>query len=151
MRPIDECIFKSNEEFLWLLDSLNSSSEQYERLRILCRLNGYLRFLFFEILEENVQNASGGDLSTLICGIPVVIEKSIDLCEISSEEREVICGIVMDSLSLALLMARKLGRDGYISEVVRDIQAKLQEKSELDDELRILLRSFSDSFIRLFR
>lgn len=150
MRLTDECILRLNEEFLRLLEDFNSSSELYDKLRALYRLNGYLRFLFFETLEGNVHNASGGDLSTLVCGIPMVIRKSIDLCD-SEREMEVACGIIMDSLSLALLMARELGTNGYVSEAVRDIQAKLQERPSLYEDLHIMLSSFSGHFIRSFR
>ncbi len=150
MKPLDACIHKLNEEFLWLLEELDSSQEPRDRLRTLCRLSGYLRFLFFEILEENVQNASGGDLITLICGIPLLIVRGISLCGGSEEEREVACGLIVDSLSLALLIARKLGREGKVSEMVEDIQTRLQERSEIDEDLRILLIDFSDHFIRSF-
>ncbi|RDD53195.1 MAG: hypothetical protein BA066_05675 [Candidatus Korarchaeota archaeon NZ13-K] len=151
MRASDDCILKSNEEFLVLLEDFRSSADHREKLKALCRLSGYLRYLFFEILEENVQNAVGGDLGTLICGIPLVISSGIDLCEGSGEEeRDSICGVILDSLSLALALVRKLGRDDGILELIGQIQARLYERPEIDGDILPMLKDFLESFIRSF-
>lgn len=95
-----------------------------------------------------MESASGGDLITLVCGIPLLIMRSMALC--GGSGREVACSVITDSLSLALLIARKLGKGEWIAEMVNDIQFRLQEALEIDEDLHILLRDFSDHFIRSF-
>jgi len=134
-----------------LLEEFESESERYQRVRDLCRMSGYLRFLFFETLHENVQDARGGDLKTLICGIPLVIMRSAELCEGSAdvEERELACDIMRDALYLALIVARKFGKDVGILNIFSELIIKSDQESI--DGLSILAREFSSSFIKLFR
>lgn len=147
MTSVEECIYESNEEFQLLLKEFSSSEELEDKVRSLCRLSGYLRFLFFEILEEKVQNAVGGDLRTLICGIPVVILKGIELC--SGTRGEVVCGVVADALDLALSVMRKLGVDESLIENANYMRAKFNEGATIDEDLLGMIKLFSEIFIKL--
>jgi len=145
-----------NEEFLMLLEELESEPERHRRVRDLCRMSGYLRFLFFETLHENVRDAEGGDLKTLICGIPLVIMRSVEFCEssVDAEERGLACDVMRDTLYLALIIARKFRKDEPLLDILSELLIKsdpgsLDERSV--DELSVLAKEFSNSFIKLFR
>ncbi|RSN69011.1 hypothetical protein D9Q81_04250 [Candidatus Korarchaeum cryptofilum] len=151
MKFLEDCVYQTNEEFLMLLEEFESESERHQRARDLCRMSGYLRFLFFETLHENVQDARGGDLRTLICGIPLVVMRSVELCESSAnvEERELACDVMRDTLYLALIVARKFGKDEGILNILSELIVKSDQGSV--DEISILAKEFSSSFIKLFR
>jgi len=148
VKSVEDCIYQMNEEFLTLLEEFESNTERHQKVRDLCRMSGYLRFLFFETLHENVQDAGGGDLKTLICGIPLVIMRSVELCE-GSTDIELACDVMRDTLYLALIIARKFGKDEVILDILSELLVKSDQEST--DELSVLAKEFSSSFIKLFR
>jgi len=104
----NECLFEVDESFLRYIKEFLGEKDLKEKIRKLSRAEGYLRYLFFELMGYNIKDWRGGDLRTLICGLSYLIVQSVKLCyEATNGDQETICGISRDILdTLFILMKR---------------------------------------------
>ncbi|RLG40972.1 MAG: hypothetical protein DRN78_04845 [Thermoproteota archaeon] len=124
------CSTEVDDNFLRYIREYEEEKDPAKRLRLIIRAEGYLRYLYFELLGQSIRDWSGGDLKTLICGLSCLIVRSVKLCyELHNEYREMACGISRNLIDLVFSLMRRWRS----SERVRELGSELWVMLDLDN------------------
>ncbi len=128
------CLYEVNEEFLSYVEDFLKESDLGERVRKLSRAEGYLRYLFFELVG-NLKDWKGGDLRTLVCGLSYLIPEALRLCyQAEDGVQETACSIVRDLIDLTFSLMRRWKESEEVKVVGSELWTMLDPEKGLADE-----------------
>ncbi len=151
VEDVNSCIYEVNEEFLSCVEDLLKEEDPKERVRKLSRAEGYLRYLFFELVGH-LKDWKGGDLRTLVCGLSYLIPLGVRLCYDTEDGiQETACGIVRDLIDLAFSLMRRWRGSEEVKEIGAELWTKLDVENGLIDrgEAEALALRLSSAISRL--
>ncbi len=130
---MNSCIYEANEDFLSYVEDLLNEEDPKEKVRKLSRAEGYLRYLFFELVGH-LKDWKGGDLRTLVCGLSYLIPLGVKLCyDTEDGVQETACGIVRDLIDLTFSLMRRWRGSEEVKEIGAELWTKLDVENGLAD------------------
>ncbi len=133
VEDVNSCIYEANEDFLSYVEDLLNEEDPKEKVRKLSRAEGYLRYLFFELVGH-LKDWKGGDLRTLVCGLSYLIPLGVKLCyDTEDGVQETACGIVRDLIDLTFSLMRRWRGSEEVKEIGAELWTKLDVENGLAD------------------
>ncbi|MCD6348643.1 MAG: hypothetical protein J7L91_03370 [Candidatus Korarchaeota archaeon] len=130
VNDVETCLQDLDESFLKCVDEFLRESNLREKIRKLSRAEGYLRYLFFELVGHNMKDLRGGDLKTLICGLSYLIVQGVELCyETDNGDQELTCGISRDILDLTFSLMMRWRRDETLLKLGAELWTRLDPEN----------------------
>ncbi|HDI73953.1 MAG TPA: hypothetical protein ENF57_02965 [Candidatus Korarchaeota archaeon] len=130
VNDVETCLQDLDESFLKCVDEFLRESDLREKIRKLSRAEGYLRYLFFELVGHNMKDLRGGDLKTLICGLSYLIVQGVKLCyETDNGDQEIACGISRDILDLTFSLMMRWRRDETLLKLGAELWTRLDPEN----------------------
>lgn len=133
VNDINPCIYESSEDFISYVEDFLEEKDLKKKIRKLSRAEGYLRYLFFELMGQ-VRDWKGGDLKTLICGLSYLIVHGVNLCyEGTDGIQETACGIARDLIDLTFYLMRRWKRSEEVCKLGSELWSMLDPEEGLAD------------------
>ncbi len=149
----DECLLETDDNFLSYIKDFLEEKDLKEKIKKLSRAEGYLRYIFFELMGYNIKDWRGGDLRTLVCGLSYLIVQSVKLCyETRDANQETACGISRDVLDIMFLLMKRWRYDEDLYRLGSKLWTEL-DYEDLGDEKEVenLSLEVSRSILSLLR
>ncbi len=149
----NECLFEIDENLLGYFREFLEEKNVREKIKKLSRVEGYLRYLFFELMGYNIKDWRGGDLRSLICGLSYLIVQSVKLCfETTGSDQEIICGIARDVLDTMFILMKRWKFDESLYKLGSELWTKLDYENLGDRrEVESLSLEVSRSILTLLK